>query len=50
VEALARRHGVPLCRLGTTGGDRLVIAPHVDQPLTAVLGTHVTALEAALRG
>jgi hypothetical protein len=45
---LARRHGVPLYRLGTTGGDRLVIAPHVDLTLAAALGTHATALEAVL--
>jgi phosphoribosylformylglycinamidine synthase len=50
LETLAHERGVPLHRLGTTGGDRLVIAPHVDLPLAEALGTHATALEAALRG
>ncbi|MGH2371515.1 MAG: AIR synthase related protein, partial [Chloroflexota bacterium] len=49
LEALARQHGVPLRRLGTTGSDRVVIAPHVDLPLAEALRTHRTALEGTLR-
>jgi hypothetical protein len=40
---------VPLHRLGQTGGDRVVIAPHVDLPLSSALETYNTALEGALR-
>jgi phosphoribosylformylglycinamidine synthase subunit PurL len=49
LETTARRHGVPLYRLGETGGDRVVIGPHVDVPLAQALGTYETALEAVLR-
>jgi phosphoribosylformylglycinamidine synthase II len=47
--ALAREHGVPLYRLGTTGGERVTIAPHLDVPLAEALETHATALERLLR-
>ncbi|MGH2354260.1 MAG: hypothetical protein ACRDI2_13095 [Chloroflexota bacterium] len=36
-------------RLGTTGGDRVAIAPHVELPLAAALTTHRTALGGAVR-
>jgi phosphoribosylformylglycinamidine synthase len=49
LEALAGRHSVPVHRLGTTGGDRVVIAPHVVVALADALGTYRTALEALLR-
>ena len=40
--ALAAEHGVPLHRLGTTGGERVRIAPLLDVPLAAALETHAT--------
>ena len=43
--ALAGEHGVPLHRLGRTGGERVRIAPLLDVPLAAALETHATALE-----
>jgi phosphoribosylformylglycinamidine synthase len=49
LEALAGEHGVPVHRLGTTGGERVVLAPYVDLPLAGALATHATALEALLR-
>jgi phosphoribosylformylglycinamidine synthase len=48
LEAIARRHGVPLHRLGETGGARLVIAPHVDVSLEKALTAYQTGLPAAL--
>ena len=48
LEAICARHGVPLYRLGETGGDRLRIAPHVDVPLEAALTAYQTGLPAAL--
>jgi phosphoribosylformylglycinamidine synthase len=45
---LAREHGVPLHRLGTTGGERVTIAPYLDVPLAEALETHATALERLL--
>ncbi|HEX2036649.1 MAG TPA: phosphoribosylformylglycinamidine synthase subunit PurL [Chloroflexota bacterium] len=48
LEALARRHGVPLHRLGTTGGDRVRVAPVLDLSLEEALTTYATALERAL--
>jgi phosphoribosylformylglycinamidine synthase len=36
LEALAAQHGVPLCSLGTVGGDRLRIGSWVDLPVAAV--------------
>jgi phosphoribosylformylglycinamidine synthase len=50
LEALARKHAVPVHRLGLTGGDRVTISPYVDLPLASTLETHATALERALRG
>jgi phosphoribosylformylglycinamidine synthase subunit PurL len=47
--ALAAEQGVPLHRLGTTGGERVRIAPLLDVPLGAALETHATALERLLR-
>jgi phosphoribosylformylglycinamidine synthase len=47
--ALAGEHGVPLHRLGRTGGERVRIAPLLDVPLAAALETHATALERLLR-
>jgi phosphoribosylformylglycinamidine synthase len=46
--ALAREAGVPLYRLGETGGERVVVAPYLDVPLSAALEVHATALEVAL--
>lgn len=36
LEALAKKHGSSLAKLGTTGGDRLVIAGLLDEPLAAL--------------
>jgi phosphoribosylformylglycinamidine synthase len=47
--ALAREEGVPLYRLGETGGERVAIAPYLDVPLAAALERHATALEVLLR-
>jgi phosphoribosylformylglycinamidine synthase len=48
LQALARRHGVPIHRLGETGGDRLTISPYVDGPLAEALTVYHTALERLL--
>jgi phosphoribosylformylglycinamidine synthase len=50
LEALARRHGVPLHRLGETGGGRITISPYVDVALTEALVTYNTALERLASG
>jgi phosphoribosylformylglycinamidine synthase subunit PurL len=51
LRALADRHGVPIARLGTVGGDRLTIrqqdAPLLDEPLAA-LHAAWTSLERSL--
>jgi phosphoribosylformylglycinamidine synthase len=47
--ALGRRRGIPVHRLGTTGGDRVTIAPYVDVPLAEALTVYHTALERLLR-
>jgi phosphoribosylformylglycinamidine synthase subunit PurL len=48
LESVARRHRVPLHRLGETGGDRLQIAPYVDVALEDALTAYQTGLPAAL--
>jgi phosphoribosylformylglycinamidine synthase len=45
---MAEARGVPLHRLGETGGDRVVIGPYVDVSLASALETYNTALERAL--
>ena len=45
---VARSHGVPLYRLGETGGDRLAVAPHVNVSVEAALTAYETGLPAAL--
>jgi phosphoribosylformylglycinamidine synthase len=45
---IARRHGVPLHRLGETGGERLRIAPLVDVSLEEALTAYQAGLPAAL--
>jgi phosphoribosylformylglycinamidine synthase II len=49
LERLARAQGVPLYRLGVTGGERVVIAPYLDLPLSEALERYHTALERLLR-
>jgi phosphoribosylformylglycinamidine synthase subunit PurL len=45
---IARRHAVPLYRLGETGGDRVAIDGYVDLPLSAALETYEGGLIKAL--
>jgi phosphoribosylformylglycinamidine synthase subunit PurL len=49
LEEVARRHGVPLHRLGLTGGDRVAIEPHVDVALGDAKRRYETGLVEALR-
>jgi phosphoribosylformylglycinamidine synthase II len=48
LEALAADAGVPTIRLGTTGGDRLVIPGLLDLPLSRLRAAHEGALPDAL--
>jgi phosphoribosylformylglycinamidine synthase len=48
VEALATAAGVPATRLGTTGGDRLVVPGLLDLPLSRLRTTYEGALPTAL--
>jgi phosphoribosylformylglycinamidine synthase subunit PurL len=46
--ALAAQAGVPATRLGTTGGDRLVVPGLLDLPLPRLRAAHEGALPHAL--
>ena len=48
LEGIAKRHRVPLYRLGETGGERLVIGPRIDVSLEKALTAYQTGLPAAL--
>ena len=48
LEALAATAGVPAARLGTTGGDRLVVAGVLDLPLSRLRHAYESALPHAL--
>jgi phosphoribosylformylglycinamidine (FGAM) synthase-like enzyme len=45
---IAAENGVPLTRLGTTGGDRLRLTSAIDLPLTQIEETYDTGLAVAL--
>jgi hypothetical protein len=47
---LGRKHGVPVYRLGETGGDQLTVAPHLSVGLAEALTTYNTALEGLVSG
>ncbi len=48
LEDVAKRHGIPLSRLGITGGDRVAIEPYLDVPLSQARTRYETGLETAL--
>jgi phosphoribosylformylglycinamidine synthase subunit PurL len=48
LDSLAARAGVPATRLGTTGGDRLVVPGVLDLPLARLRAAHEGALPRAL--
>jgi phosphoribosylformylglycinamidine synthase subunit PurL len=48
LEALAAEAGVPTTRLGTTGGDRLVVPGLLDLPLSRLRAAYEGALPHAL--
>ena len=50
IARMAREAGVPCARLGTTGGERFVIPPLVDEALSALHGAFFGGLEQALIG
>jgi phosphoribosylformylglycinamidine synthase len=47
-EALSQRHGLPILKLGTTGGDRLKLGSMLDAPLAELAPAFENGLEDAL--